>query len=242
MTTSRLVLHKKTMFPDSASPISRFVALQPWFASLPLSTQTRVADSLLRISGKKGEVLLPAGAQVEGWYGVLSGLVKLQSVPVQGKTCSFVCAACGDWFGEGSAMNIELRRYEVVALRDTELLCPPQSEFHELRASSLAFNQFLAKQLSIRVSQTMAIIETSRLRTPEQRVALSLSRLFWGRTRKLNLSQDELASLVGISRQTANQSLRSLAQRGLVTLDFGRLEIPDDEALTNFIFSAPQTS
>lgn len=228
------------MFPGTDDLASRFLAAQPWYACLPWSTQTRLIESLLRRSGKKGAVMLPAGAQVEGWYGVLSGLVKLQSIPVQGKTSSFVCAACGDWFGEGSAMNVELRRYEVVALRDTELLCLPHPEFHQLRATSLEFNQFLAKQLSIRVSQTMALIETSRLRTPEQRVALSLSRLFWGATRKLNLSQDELASLVGISRQTVNQSLKSLTQRGLVTMELGRLEIPDDVALTNFVFDSPK--
>lgn len=64
--------------------------------------------------------------------------------------------------------------------------------------------------------------------------------LFWNRTRKLNLSQDELANLVGISRQTANRALNALAQRGLVTLEFGRLNIADDDALTRFIFSAPE--
>ena len=108
-----------------------------------------------------------------------------------------MCAACGDWFGEGSAINTERRRYDVVALRDTELICLPDAEFQRLRASSLEFNQFLVSQLNLRVSQAMALIESARLRTPEQRVALSLSKLFWGRTRKLNLSQDDLAGSGG---------------------------------------------
>jgi DeoR/GlpR family transcriptional regulator of sugar metabolism len=78
------------------------------------------------------------------------------------------------------------------------------------------------------------------VRTPEQRVALSVSRLFWSRTRKLSLSQDELANLVGVSRQTTNRALQSLAQRGLVTLEFGRVDIPDDEALTRFLSSSDE--
>ncbi len=57
------------------------------------------------------------------------------------------------------------RRYEVMALRDTELSCLPLTEFENLR-----------------VSQAMALIDATRLRTPEQRVALSLSRQFWSRT------------------------------------------------------------
>lgn len=227
------------MFPGTASPTARFLASQSWFSSLPIATQIQVASNLLHTKGKKGEVMLKADTQVEGWYAVLNGLVKLQSVPIKGRLSTFLCVASGDWFGEGSALNIERRRYEVVAMRDTELMCLPHADFHQLRASSIEFNQFLVSQLSNRVSQAMALIESGRLRTPEQRVALSLSRLFWGRTRKLNLSQDELANMVGISRQTANQALKSLAERGLVTLEFGRVDIPDDDALTGFIFSSP---
>lgn len=229
------------MFPGTTSPTARFLATQPWYACLPLATQEHVHASLLHIPAKKGEMMLQADTPVEGWYAVLSGLVKLQSVPIKGRLSTFLCVASGDWFGEGSALNIERRRYEVVALRDSELLCLPHAVFHQLRATSIEFNQFLVKQLSIRVSQAMALIESGRLRTPEQRVALSLSRQFWGRTRKLSLSQDELANLVGISRQTVNQALKSLAQRGLVTLEFGRVDIPDDEALTQFIFSSPES-
>jgi CRP-like cAMP-binding protein len=227
------------MFPCTASSTSRFLASQSWFSALPLLTQTQVLESLWVSTAKKGDVMLHADTPVEGWYAVLSGLVKLQSVPIKGRLSTFLCVASGDWFGEGSALKTERRRYEVVAMRDTELLCLPHAEFHHLRSTSIEFNQFLVSQLSIRVSQAMALIESSRLRTPEQRVALSLSRLFWGRTRKLSLSQDELANMVGISRQTVNQSLKSLAERRLVTLEFGRVEIPDDEALTNFIFSSP---
>lgn len=109
-----------------------------------------------------------------------------------------------------------------MALRDTELLCLPLAEFEYLR-----------------VSQAMALIDATRLRTPEKRVALSLSRQFWSRTRKLSLSPDELASLVGFSRQNANRALQSLAQRGLVTLEFGRVDIGGDDALMRFISSTP---
>ena len=181
--------------------------------------------------------MLPARTPVEGTYVVASGLIKLQSVPVQGRSSTFLGVACGDWFGEGSALKMEPRQYEVVALRDTELLCLPRAEFEQLRATSIEFNQFLVSQLNLRVSQAMALIEAGRLRTPEQRVALSLSRLFWSRSRKVSLSQDELAHLVGISRQTVNRALKALAQHGLVTLTFGRVDIPDDDALTRFIFA-----
>lgn len=231
------------MFPSASSSTSQFLAAQPWFIRLPMADQLQVSDQVVRIQGKKGDVMLAANAPVEGWYAVFSGLVKLQSAPVMGRSSTFLGVACGDWFGEGSALKTEPRRYEVIALRDTELLCLPLPAFDRLRASSMEFNQFLVQQLNLHLSQAMALIEASRIRTPEQRVALSLSRLFWNRSRKVNLSQDELANLVGVSRQTANQALKSLAQRGLVNLEFGRVGIPNDDALSKFIFSqqdAPQ--
>jgi len=66
-------------------------------------------------------------------------------------------------------------------------------------------------------------------------VALYLSRLFWRSTRRLNLTQDELGQLVGLSRQTVNKVLRSLEGMGIVSLDFGRVAIVDDEALNAYL-------
>jgi CRP-like cAMP-binding protein len=78
----------------------------------------------------------------------------------------------------------------------------------------------------------MTIIEAGRMRSPEHRVALYLSRLFWRSTRRLNLTQEELGQLAGLSRQTVNRVLRALEAAGIVTLDFGRVAIVDDEALS----------
>jgi CRP/FNR family transcriptional regulator, cyclic AMP receptor protein len=228
------------MFFTTPTNTARFMAAQPWYASLPLATQTRLLESLICIKAKKGEVALQANQPAQGWYAVMSGLVTVQTISVEGRSSAFLGAAAGDWFGEGTALKNELRRYEVIALRDSELMCLPLAEFHALRADSMAFNHFLVDQLNLRLGQAMALIEASRLRTPEQRVALSLSRLFWHRSRKLNLSQDELASLVGVSRQTVNRALQSLVQRGLISLEFGRVAIADDEALTRLIFASPE--
>jgi len=92
------------------------------------------------------------------------------------------------------ALKTEPRRCEANALRDTELLCLPLTECDHLRATDTGFNQFLISQPNLRMSQAMTLIEASRLRTPDQRVALSMSRPFWSRTRKLSLSQDQLVN------------------------------------------------
>ena len=223
------------MFTALSPPAARFLAHQSWYAPLPAALQARVQDGVRTQSGDKGSVLLHAGDPVLGWYAVLSGLAKLQSQSPDGRLSVFLGVPAGEWFGEGSVLKTEPRRYDVVALRDTELLCLPRGMFDELRSCSLEFNQFLVTHLNLRLGQAMAIIEAGRIRTPEQRVALYLSRLFWHGQRKLALSQEELGHLVGLSRQTVNRVLQSLEQRRLVSLAFGRVSILDDESLTAFL-------
>jgi CRP/FNR family transcriptional regulator, cyclic AMP receptor protein len=212
-----------------------FIIAQPWFSSLPTDFQERLGRGVYTLSGEKGGILLQSGEAVKAWYAVLSGLVKLQSMSIEGSLSVFLGVPSGEWFGEGSVLKSEARRYDVVALRDTELLCMPRVLFDELRMTSLEFNHFLVLQMNRRLGQAMAIIEAGRTRSPEQRVALYLSRLFWHGARKIRLTQEELGHLVGLSRQTVNKSLQSLAQRGLVALEFGRITVLDENALTTYL-------
>jgi CRP-like cAMP-binding protein len=216
-------------------PAPRFISAQPWFASVPAALQERLRDEVFAVQGDKGAVMMPAGSAVEGWHAVLSGLVMLQSPASKGRASAFIGVPDGEWFGEGSAMKPEPRKYNVVALRPTTLLCLPLPLFATLRESSLAFNQFLVQHLNMRLGQAMTIIEAGRTQSPEHRVALYLSRLFWRSTRRLNLTQDELGQLVGLSRQTVNRVLRTLEELGIVSLDFGKVAIVDDEALGAYL-------
>lgn len=224
------------MFPIvSHTPIQRFLQAQCWFTALPILERDAIAAQVFTLSAARGAVILPANEPTQGWYGVLHGLVKISGRATKGRRSDFLGVAAGDWFGEGAVLKNERRRYEVVALRDTELLCLPSATFHMLCASSIGFNQFLVACMNLRLSQAMAMIEAGRTRSPEQRIALSLSRLFWNRTRQLDLTQDELASLAGMSRQTANRVLNALQQQGVISLSMNRIKVLDDAALTRLM-------
>jgi CRP/FNR family cyclic AMP-dependent transcriptional regulator len=216
---------------DPTRPSTQFLRSQSWFDPLPQESRALIASQVYTLQGGKGDVLLHAGEEVKGWYAVLSGLVKLQSQSAQGRRQSFLGIPGGEWFGEGSVMKKEPRRYDVIALRDTELLCLPRARFDELRATSLPFCQALAEQFNMRLGQAMAIIETMRLRSPEQRVAMYLGRQLWHGSHRMALSQEELGILAGLSRQTVNGVLKDFERRGLVSLQFGRVDIVDEEAL-----------
>jgi CRP/FNR family transcriptional regulator, cyclic AMP receptor protein len=226
------------IFQDISKPSTQFLRGQRWFAELAPEWQERVADKVYTLQANKGDIPLRSGEEVKGWYAVLSGLIKLQSQSSQGRRQGYLGIPGGEWFGEGSVMKNDPRRYDVVALRDSELLCLPRAEFEELRATNLKFNQAIAEQLNMRLAQAMVIIETFRLRTPEQRVAMYLGRLLWHGPRKLSLSQEELGILAGLSRQTVNQTLKTLEQLGLVALEFGRVSILNEQGLMELALRA----
>jgi CRP-like cAMP-binding protein len=214
---------------------AHFLRLQPWFAALDAQRQDQVIRHSFTLHARRGEVLLRAGETAQGWYALLSGFVKLQSPALNEQVVALLALTGGEWFGEDAVMGRQPRRYEVVALRDSELLCLPQAQFDELLCRSPVFNRAVLGHLNRRLDQMMAIIEAQRTGTLEQRLALHLSRAFWHGLRKLNLCQEELGSLAGMSRQTANRGLKGLERRGLVTLRFGRVETVDQDALELFV-------
>ena len=225
---------------DITRPGVQMPLAQPWFAGLSDEMKERLAAGVYTLQGAKGDVLLHAGEEVKGWYGVMSGLVKLQT-QTAGRRQGYLGIPAGEWFGEGSVMKGEPRRYDLVALRDSELVCMPRNLFAELFETSLPFNHAINRHLNMRLGQAMIIIETLRLRTPEQRVAMYLGPLLWHGSRRMGLSQEELGVLSGMSRQTVNGVLNDFARRNLVALDFGRIEIRDEAGLMAIVFPKPST-
>ena len=116
------------MLADISHPKTQFLNSQPWYAALPADAQARVARHVTLHTAAKGDVMLRSGEPVHGWYAVLSGLVKLQSQSEDGRLSVFLGVQAGDWFGEGSALKSEPRRYDVVTT----------PEFSELKRGILA--------------------------------------------------------------------------------------------------------
>ena len=109
--------------------------------------------------------------------------------------------------------------YDVVAIRDSRVAYMPRASFMRLLDRSIAFNRFLLGQLNERLGQFIAIVEHDRLLEPDARVARALAQLFNpllypGTAAQLQLSQEEIGLLSGVSRQRANQALRVLEKPG----------------------------
>ena len=204
------------------------------------------ASHLQRVLGAVTEYEVPAGYQVCGkgqpvnaWLGVVTGLVKLGSVSPEGKMVTYTGVTAGGWWGEGSLLKGELRRYEVVALRDTRIAAMPRQMFHWLLSNSIPFNRFILDQLNERLAQMIALVDSDRMRDPEARVAQCLASLFNpqlypGTDSHLQISQEEIGHLSGLSRQRANHALHVLQEAGLLRVEHFGITILDLNGLRSW--------
>ena len=87
------------MFPNTLPGSTLFLLAQPWFTSLPRKQQDTLQAAVFSLRARKGTTLLPANEPVQGWYAVLSGLVKIESHVGAGRCSTFLGLAPGEWFG-----------------------------------------------------------------------------------------------------------------------------------------------
>jgi CRP/FNR family cyclic AMP-dependent transcriptional regulator len=208
----------------------------PWLAALNPTERERAEDALMVTTALAGDHICRFGRPVTYWFGLVDGLLKMNNDDSQGPVITFTGIAPGGWFGEGTALKHEPYRYNVRALRKSQVAGIPVATFDWLLDHSLGFNRFVMNQLNERLGQFIAARETDRLSSPDLRVARHLAALFHPLLSPnvggvLRITQQELAYMVGLSRQRVNEALTTLAALGWIRVEYGGVRLLDLQAL-----------
>ena len=208
----------------------------PWMRLLTQDERERAATDLKVAEADPGETLCRTGRPVTYWFGVIDGLLKMSTDNAQGQTITYTGIPPGGWFGEGTALKRESYRYNIETLRKSRVAGLHVDTFHWLLDNSIAFNRFVMNQLNERLAQFIAAREIDRMNNPDVRVARSLAALFNpvlypGVGEVLRITQQELAYLVGLSRQRVNEALNTLQSQGSIRVEYGGLRVLDLAAL-----------
>ncbi len=215
----------------------------PWIHLLTSTERERAVDDLKITDASAGDYVCRTGRPVTYWFGVIDGLLKMSSDNAEGKTMTFIGMPPGGWFGEGTALKRESYRYNIQALRRSRVAGLHVDTFHWLLDHSIGFNRFIMNQLNERLGQFIAAREIDRMNNPDIRVARSLAALFNpvlypGVGEVLRITQQELAYLVGLSRQRVNQALTALSVQGSIRIEYGGLRVLDLQALRATVLAA----
>lgn len=212
-----------------------------WARTLTEKQLQRVVAEVSEHTFAAGATVCQEGMVVDSWTGVLEGLVKLHTVFPDGRSVTFTGVPTGGWFGEGSLLKAEPRKYGATALRQSRIARMPKSTFEWLLDNSIGFNRFVLLQINERLGQFIALVGVGRLPDTDARIARCLGALFNtilypGAGLQLAISQEEIGFLSGVSRQRANQALQQLEREGLLKVEYGGIRVLDLERLRAYGF------
>jgi CRP/FNR family transcriptional regulator, cyclic AMP receptor protein len=220
----------------------RLAAIARWSHGLPEAERERARRGIVEKTYPAGSYICHLGDRFDVWTGVIDGLVKLSTSSDSGKMVSFAGLPSGAWFGEGTVIKGEPRRYDLVALRETRLALMDSATFFWLFNNSVGFNRFLVLQLNERLGHFIGLVETDRLLDAPARIVRALSFLFNPELHPnvglcLSITQEEIGLLSGLSRQATNKALKQLVEEGVVSLERGGVAIRAWADLNAYLFN-----
>lgn len=223
--------------PHSKNEIMQTMSLNPWFGSLPMPERRAMLAAVERAVLRSGEMLYRKGDPVGGFFGVLSGAFKVSSVGEDGREGILSVVEQGNWFGEASLLDGLARPHDVTAMQASEVLVISPPAFARLMQRN-AFARAMAGLLCSRVRALYGLVEDAMLRSTPTRVVRRLLSLARGDATMASdarasvaVSQEALAMMLGMTRQTLSKELKQLARDGVLTMGYGRIDIVSMAAL-----------
>jgi len=209
-----------------------------WFAGIPPS----LADSILRlgrIRNLNDTLIYSATDSHDGLIALVSGQVRLTSFSLSGHPSFLLITSPGSWIGATSALDARPHGYDAYAVGKTVVFQLSQERFNALLGESPEFYAAFVRMVCDYMRAAMQNLIIHRNRRPLHRLAQELWRLadrHGRRTKKglvidLRLSQEDLAVMIGVGRQTINRLLKSLEQDGIATISYASITIHNLEAI-----------
>ena len=189
---------------------------------------------------RHGEVVVGQGQAVTCLRLVVSGAVRLSAVVPSGREVVVGLLGAGDVFGELALLGGGPSPVEARAVgSETRIVALPLEALREVVRRAPASAEELLRLVASRLHHTAGALEEALAHDVPTRVSLRLRDLARshgtaaadGVRLPPRLTQEELARMVGATRESVNRTLSSLAARGLVRVEGRRYVVPDPDAL-----------
>jgi CRP/FNR family transcriptional regulator, cyclic AMP receptor protein len=183
----------------------------PWFAGCNSELKVKALSGARLVTYSRGEIVFNASDLQGQYFGILSGLLALKSTSKDNRASVFGALCANDWFGNDIQIGRSTSRsFDIVALRNTELLILQSYAMEAISQQCQSFNKFTANQLSARFEQALDLIHIERISSVEERLAYFLNASTLPPRRGIKLSQEEMGLFTGLSRQSVNKAWQAL--------------------------------
>jgi CRP/FNR family transcriptional regulator, cyclic AMP receptor protein len=212
-----------------------------WFAGLPASLQTTLLASCRSMQLKEGQLFCAQGQNLrkrhDGFAVLVQGLIKVASTSTDGREAILGFVRPGQWFGELAVIDGAGRERDFFCVEACQLLVVETEQLQLLLQDPLATTH-ITRLLASRTRALLSLVEDFSLRNTLARTARRLVMLAYddepqsgAHRQSLDVSQDALASMLGVTRQSVASQLRQLSAHGAIEQAYGRVVISSMVAL-----------
>lgn len=213
-----------------------------WFSSLSPSLRHDILRCAYVKRYKDGDLICARGDPPEEWVACATGAVRVSSTSISGKQVTLTYVEPGIWFGDVAIFDGERRTHDAYAHGSTTTLCVARGDLRKILSLHVELYEALLRLHARRIRQLFGLVEdlnTLPLRARLAKQLLHLVRSYGvpglsdGREVRigLQLAQEELAQLLGASRQRVNQELKSMEREDAIRIEPGGLVVRNREAL-----------
>jgi CRP/FNR family transcriptional regulator, cyclic AMP receptor protein len=214
-----------------------------WFSSLSPSLKHDILRCAYVKRYKDGDLIAARGEPPESWIACAKGAVRVSSTSVSGKQITLTYVEPGIWFGDVSIFDGDRRTHDAYAHGDSTILCVARADLMKILTQHTELYEAMLRLHARRIRQLYGLVEDLNTLPLRARLAKQLVHLVrsYGVTNlenasemriSLHLAQEELAQLLGASRQRVNQELKQMERDGVIRIEAAGLVIRDRDALS----------
>ncbi|NLN59947.1 MAG: Crp/Fnr family transcriptional regulator [Deltaproteobacteria bacterium] len=218
--------------------IMAFLQQVPLFKAFRQGDLQKIAEVVKVKLIKKGDVLFRKGEQGTALYLIVHGRIKISVTSKLGDEVILSVLSNGELFGDMALLDGMTRSADAVALEDSQLCVLYQNDFIAILMKSSTAIKALFSTLCARLRKTDKFVEETCFLNVSSRLARRLSefaerQIQAGDTEeiRIEMTQTELASMVGATRESVNKELRSMRERGIVRTEGRSVIVCDLERL-----------
>lgn len=217
-----------------------------WFSTLSPALRHDILRCAYVKRYKDGELIAARGEAPEEWIACARGAVRVSSTSISGKQITLTYVEPGIWFGDVAIFDGDRRTHDTYAHGATTTLCVARGDLRKILDQHVELYEALLRLHARRIRQLFGLVEdlnTLPLRARLAKQLLHLVRSYGvpslsdGKEIRigLHLAQEELAQLLGASRQRVNQELKTMEREDAIRIEQAGLVIRDREALMRII-------
>jgi CRP-like cAMP-binding protein len=217
-----------------------------WFSTLSPSLRHDILRCAYVKRYRDGDLITARGEPPEDWIACAKGAVRVSSTSISGKQITLTYVEPGIWFGDVSIFDGDRRTHDAYAHGDSTILCVAKADFKKILALHVELYEALLRLHARRIRQLYGLVEdlnTLPLRARLAKQLLHLARSYGVPSLSdgneirigLQLAQEELAQLLGASRQRVNQELKAMERENAIRIEPGGLVIRDRPTLMRII-------